>query len=104
MTKVTDNVANTKARNSFTEAIKAMLEQAKLAPVQVASHKVAFPFRNEAGNEFWAVVTVSIPKGSRDGEPYDGHAEAEDYVHRENEKIVKAEKAKAKREAKTKKS
>jgi len=38
-------------------------------------------------------VTVQIPKGSRDGEPYDGYAEAENYrietKQKQEEKLAK---------------
>lgn len=102
MAKITDTSANNKAREQFTEMIQAVLTHNGLEVVQVASHKVAFPFKNAAGNGFWAVVTVSVPKGSRDGEAFDGLAEAEDYQFKLSEKAKLAEKRKAEKEAKTK--
>lgn len=102
MAKITDTSANNKAREQFTEMLSAVLGQSGLEVERVASHKIAFPFKNEAGNDFWAVVTVSVPKGSRDGEAFDGIAEAEDYRFKLSEKAKLAEKRKAEKEAKTK--
>lgn len=102
MTKITDTAANSKAREQFTEMLQTVLIHSGLEVVQIASHKVAFPFKNEAGNDFWAVVTVSVPKGSRDGEAFDGIAEAEDFQFKLSEKAKQVEKRKAEREAKAK--
>ena len=66
----------------------------------MASNKVAMPFVNELGNEFFFVLTVSVPKGSRDGEPFDGRAEAEDFAFKTAEKVKQAEKRQAKKNVK----
>ena len=53
-----------------------------------------FPAIDELGNECFLTVTVQIPKGSRDGDPYDGYAEAENYrletKRKQDEKVAKA--------------
>ena len=46
---------------------------------QTKTGTAMFPAVDELGNECFLTVTVQIPKGSRDGEPYDGYAEAENY-------------------------
>ena len=46
---------------------------------QTKTGTVMFPAIDELGNECFLTVTVQIPKGSRDGDPYDGYAEAENY-------------------------
>ena len=66
----------------------------------VGSNEIAFPCVDGEGNDEYLVVTVKVPKGSRDGEPYDGHEVARDYEFRCAEK---AEKAKAAAEAKVRK-
>lgn len=54
---------------------------------------VMFPAIDELGNECFLTVTVQIPKGSRDGEAYDGYAEAENYrvetKRKQDEKVAK---------------
>lgn len=60
---------------------------------QTKTGTVMFPAIDELGNECFLTVTVQIPKGSRDGEPYDGYAEAENYrietKRKQDEKIAK---------------
>lgn len=72
----------------------------------VAGNAVMTPVVSASGEEGYAVITVTIPMGAKDGTPYDGHAEVAEYVRKQTEKAekaaererVKAEKA-AKREA-----
>lgn len=64
--------------------------------LQVASQELAIPVIDAEGNEGYVVITFRVPKGSRDGEPYDGHEMAEDYRFKQEQKA----KAKAEREAK----
>lgn len=67
--------------------------------MQVAGNKFVFPFVNSEGGEGFMEVTFSVPKGPRDGSGYDGYAMAEDYKFKQEQKAVKAEKARLKREA-----
>lgn len=60
--------------------------------LQTGSATLAFPICYDNGEEGFMKVTLQIPSGSRDGEPYDGYSEAESYAL--NQK-VKAEKAAA---------
>lgn len=65
--------------------------------LQVASQEFAIPIVDAEGNEGYIAITFRIPKGSRDGTPYDGHDEAEDYKFKLAEKAKKqAEKEKEK--------
>lgn len=96
MSKLTENKANDKARLSFTEALMTVFSASEQNVLRVASNKLAIPFVNELGSQKWYVVTITVPKGTRDGDPYDGVAEAEDYAFR------LAEKEKAKEKVKTK--
>lgn len=60
---------------------------------QTKTGTVMFPAIDELGNECFLTVTVQIPKGSRDGEAYDGYAEAKNYrletKQKQDEKITK---------------
>lgn len=72
----------------------------------VAGNAIMTPVVSATGEEGYAVITVTIPTGAKDGTPYDGRAEVEEYQRKQAEKAekaaererVKAEKA-AKREA-----
>lgn len=60
----------------------------------VGSNKLAFPFVNGNGNDEFVEITVSIPRGSRDGGGYDGYELKEEY-----EMKVKAREEKKKADA-----
>jgi len=75
--------------------------------LRVGPSEIAIPGVDADGNEFFYLVKISIPRGSRDGngsyDAYDGYAEAEVYEAtlktREAEKAAKeAKKAAAKKE------
>ena len=63
----------------------------------VGANELAVPVVDTEGNEKWIVLTVKVPTGERNGDPYDGYAAAQDYEMRQK---AKAEKA-AERERKT---
>ena len=46
---------------------------------RTASNSFGFMFVNDNGDEGTVKITVSFPRGSRDGEPYDYEAEADEY-------------------------
>lgn len=100
MTKVTETVANNKVRENMVEATATAFAAASLEVLRVASNKLAIPSVNENGTEVYVVLTISIPKGSRDGEAYDGYAEAEDYAFKQSEKVRIAAERKAEKEKK----
>ena len=60
---------------------------------QTKTGTVMFPAIDELGNECFLTVTVQVPKGSRDGEAYDGYAEATNYQletkQKQKEKLAK---------------
>jgi hypothetical protein len=68
--------------------------------LRVGSNELAFPVVDKEGNEDFVVLTIKIPTGSRDGDPYDGYAMAQEY---EMKLQSKAEKAKVAAEKKAKK-
>lgn len=79
--------------------------------LRVGSNEIAFPIVDSEGNEDFIVVKVSIPTGSRDGEPYDAYLVSQDYAlkcaqkaekkaEQERKKQVKIERDKKMREAK----
>ena len=58
---------------------------------QTASNAFAFMFVNDNGDEGTVKITVSFPKGSRDGDLYDGYTEGEQYREKKEENARKAE-------------
>lgn len=66
----------------------------------VGSNEYAIPCVDADGNDEFVVITVKVPTGSRDGDAYDGYAMAEEYRMK---LVAKAERDKARAEAKAKK-
>lgn len=89
----------TEIRNNILNAIAEMLTTMYDTDVMpVSASELTIPVLDSEGNEKFALVKVSIPRGTRVNggyEPYDGYAAAEDW------KLVladKADKAKARQE------
>ena len=95
MSKKTTNDA---LRNEWVSKIVAMLvdEDVQLA----GSNEIAIPVVDGEGEDNWVTITIKVPTGSRDGDPYDGYAMAEEYRMKQAEKKEKAEKAAKEKAAK----
>lgn len=91
--------ANDALRAQYTAKLMELL-QADEDVQRTNTGEFAFPVVDNEGEDNWVVITVKIPTGSRDGDPYDGYSEAESYALKLKDK---AEKAKAAAEAKAKK-
>lgn len=86
-------------RNEYLEKVVAMLTEINGADDVkiIGSNEVAIPIEKD-GEEGWLKFTIAIPKGSRDGDDFDGYSLAEDYEMHLAEKKAKAE-AEAKKKA-----
>lgn len=95
----------TMIRNEFLSMIAKVVETEKETDaLRVSANEIAIPCVDAEGNEAWAVIKVSIPRGTRNGEggydPYDGYAVAEDYQIEQEEKAQKKAKVEAQKQAK----
>lgn len=88
-----------KVRNDIMERVRSIFEN-DCDVLRTGSQELCIPIIGEDSEEGYLVITFKIPKGSRDGDLYDGYAMAEDYKMKCE---AKAEKAKATAEAKAKK-
>lgn len=91
---------NDALRNQYLNLITELLAGADEEVLRVKSNEIAIPCVDADGNDSYVVVTVKVPTGSRDGDPYDGYGEAESY---EMGCKQKAEKAAIEAEKKAKK-
>lgn len=71
-------------RNNILANIREMLEQKyDTPPLDTSASEVTIPVVDEEGNEKWAVIKVTIPRGARNGQggftEFDGYAAAEDW-------------------------
>lgn len=97
---VTNKALNDALRAKYLEVITKFLADNGEEVLETNSNEISIPCLDANGNEKFAIITVKIPTGSRDGDAYDGYAMAEEYKAKVAEK---AEKAKLAAEAKAKK-
>jgi len=88
------------AKSAYIQKMMEMLAEAGEDLGMSGSNEFNFPIVHEDGTEDFIVVKVSIPTGSRDGDPYDGYAVRDEFKMKA---VEKAEKAKSAAEAKAKK-
>ena len=93
----------TMIRNDFLALIaQAITDTKETDALPVSASEIAVPCLDADGNETWALIKVSIPRGTRNGQggydPYDGYAAAEDYKAEQEEKAAKKAASAAKKE------
>lgn len=86
---------NEALRTAYVEKVKVLLESTDEEVLVVGSNELAVPCKDSEGNEEFIVITLKVPTGTREGEPYDGYSAATDYAFHLQEKAKKAEAAKA---------
>lgn len=91
---------DSKLREKWVSTLAQMFTDAGEEVVQYKSNEICLPVLDEDGNEKWVQFVVKVPKGSRDGDEFDGYAMREEYQMKQE---AKAEKAKADAEKKAKK-
>lgn len=87
-------------RNTLMNDVRVLFEGLQYDVLRTGSQELCVPVVGKDNEEGYLVVTFKIPKGSREGEPYDGYSMAEDYRIKCE---AKAEKAKKTAEEKAKK-
>ena len=108
--KLTKSQLTTKKREDVLAMLTEYLADLGEDVMRESGNALVFPSTDDEGNELFVKIAVSIPRGDRSGEAYDGYAAAADYkIHqeevaankaqREKENAAKAAKDKAKREA-----
>lgn len=91
------------------EAVSAFLDGRNEEILKVKDGEIALPIVGTEKSDGWLVIKFVVPKGSRDGDEYDGYAEHEAYemtlrkrAERAEEKAKKIAKDAEKRAAKEK--
>ena len=95
-----NKATNEALRAQYIELLTKLLTDSGEEVLRVKSNEIALPVVDRDGDDSYVVITLKVPTGSRDGDPYDGYGEAESY---EMNCKAKAEKAKADAEKKAKK-
>lgn len=86
-------------RNGIMDTIKSTLEGQEYEVLRTGSQEICVPIVGDEAEEGYLVITFKVPKGSRDGEAYNGYEMAEDYKLKQVAKAAKAKEA-AERKAK----
>lgn len=84
---------NDALREQYVNVISEYLASKDEEVLRTGTNEIAIPVVDSEGEESWVVFVVKVPTGSRDGDPYDGYAMAEDYQLKQTEKAEKAAKA-----------
>ncbi len=100
MAKLSNGKLDSILREDYVERIVDFFTESGEDVGYIASNAIAFPVVDKAGNEKWITIRISVPKGERNGEPYDGYAEIADYEFKQKIKADKAEQAKFEKEKK----
>lgn len=102
MEKMTATTLSNILRSTYGETIKTMFEEQGETVLLVGNGKYAIPVVDANGDDAWVTVSVSVPKGSRDGDAYDGYAEStfyQSHLDEQAEKKRKADELKAQKQA-----
>ena len=104
---MTNTALNTALRNDVLRAIMEFVSDKYDADaLSVSSSAITFPIVDAEGNGKFAKITVSIPRGTRNGnggyDEFDGYAAAEDYKMEVEDKAAKKAASEAKKAAKIK--
>lgn len=91
--------ANDELRAQYIEKLIEMFKDSEDVR-RTGTGEIAFPVVDSEGEDNWIVLTVKVPTGSRDGDAYDGYAEAEAYSMKQADKAAKAKEAAEKKAAK----
>ena len=109
MAKLTRKQLDEEIKVRFLEGVSEHLSNVGEEVLRVGSNELALPVVDSEGEERWLVLTFKVPTGTREGDAYDGYSMKEDYemklakkAAKAEENAKKAEKDKAKREAKEK--
>lgn len=88
-------------RNNILAIVRKAIEtELNADALTVSASEIALPVVDAEGKEKFAIVKVSIPRGTRNGsgyDAYDGYAAAEDYKAEQEEKAAKKAASEAKK-------
>ena len=93
-----NKATNEALRAQYVELLTKLLGDGGEEVLRVKSNEIAIPCVDRDGEDNYVVITIKVPSGSRDGDPYDGYGEAESYALSVQQKAEKA-KADAKKKA-----
>lgn len=88
-------VLNDRLRDQYITILSELFSDRGEEVLRTGSNEIALPCVDDESNEKFIVLTVKVPTGSRDGDPYDGYSMAEDYKIKSKQKAETAAKKEA---------
>lgn len=85
-----NKATNEALRAQYIDIITNLLAGSGEEVLRVKSNEIAIPCVDRDGEDNYVVITIKVPTGSRDGDPYDGYGEAESYAMNVAAKAEKA--------------
>lgn len=85
-----NKATNEALRAQYIDMITKLLVKSDEEVLRVKSNEIAIPCVDKDGEDNYVVITIKVPTGSRDGDPYDGYGEAESYALSVKQKAEKA--------------
>lgn len=85
-----NKATNDALRAQYVDIISKLIADSGEEVLRVKSNEIAIPCVDRDGEDSYVVVTIKVPSGSRDGDPYDGYSEAESYALSCKQKAEKA--------------
>lgn len=89
---ISNKALNDKLREDYLAILSKYFTEQGEQVLRTNSNEIALPCVDSEQNEKFIVLTVKVPTGSRDGDPYDGYSMAEDYEMKCSQKKETAEK------------
>ena len=93
-------ILDNQLRKRYLEMLKEFFNNRDEEVLVTGTNELCFPCVDEEGNEKFIQLVIKIPKGSRDGEAFDGYSLAEDFKMKQE---LNEQKKKEKEEKKKKK-
>lgn len=82
-----------KVRNEVIEKVSEVLSNEGFEVLETGSQEICLPIVGDEQEEGYLVLTFKVPKGSRDGEAYNGYEMAEEWKRKCEEKAQKVAEA-----------
>ena len=93
-------ILDNQLRKRYLEMLKEFFNNREEEVLVTGTNELCFPCVDDEGNEKFIQLIIKIPKGSRDGEAFDGYSLAEDFKMKQK---LNEQKKKEKEEKKKKK-
>lgn len=86
-----------KIRNLYLNEITKFYNDMNVEIFQIASNKLCIPVVGDKGGEYFLTITLAVPTGERNGEPFDGYGEKESWELKVKDKAIREKEKKEKK-------